>query len=697
VLGTFAALGAWHGAFAPRALGRPGSDATKAGAITGAGVGLLLGYGVAQAHLEPELEGALVLGTAVGSFTGYGLGELLAWNDGRLYKSLELGSAAALVIGGVAAPFLRLDPASAALIGTSMAWGAWEGGWLGNMLTEEGNTSAHRVRGGALLGTGVGLAVGAGLSQVLERSPADLVEASVMLAAGNAMGFGAGEVLHLSHASSRGLLQVGGLGALALGLAVAPETSYRDRDPVFVGMTTVVAASHGLMLRGLFAPSGSDLDQRGVIGGAAFGAGAGVIGGMLLSQRLHLDGADIGEVAMATVAGDGLGFGLATWLGLEGRAFYGMIEAGALATTALGLIGAPATQYSASDALFVGYAATFGGWLGGWAPTVWDGDLHTRGPGVALGVAAGGLVGAVASQQLHLDATDATEAALGTTLTTAVGAGLGLALSRNDRVWAGSMEVTGLVSAAAWTAIAPHTELSRGDMALGSLAAVYGVYQGAGVSILANASNRKVGGSMLAAGAAGALVGSYFGHYLHLDTTELLMLTAGSAWGMWIGLWSAPLIESLVGTDRGVVAAGVGTTAVATDLAVAATALAISRIVEMPPQRFAWISLAGGFGVVGGVAAAALTGGGGQRFQAGCVLGSIAGLATGTVVTGFFDFTPRPRPAGALTGNVATGKGALAMLPDIELVMPSVQAMPRDPNGPPKSDAMLFTLTGTWR
>jgi hypothetical protein len=214
------------------------------------------------------------------------------------------------------------------------------------------------------------------------------------------------------------------------------------------------------------------------------------------------------------------------------------------------------------------------------------------------------------------------------------------------------------------------------------------------VSVLGQATNRQVGGAMLAAGAGGALVGTYLGRYLHLDGTEMLMLLAGSAWGMWVGLWGAPLIDDLMSSRRSVVAMGVGTTAVATDVALVVTSLAISRLVEMPPRRFAWINVSGGFGVVIGAATAALTGGKARDFQAGLVLGSASGLAVGTLVTSFFDFTPR-RPVADVPG--AEPWGWAGLVPGIDMVIPTVQMVPRDPQGGGGDPSVLFTLAGTFR
>jgi hypothetical protein len=273
-----------------------------------------------------------------------------------------------------------------------------------------------------------------------------------------------------------------------------------------------------------------------------------------------------------------------------------------------------------------------------------------------------------------------------------MGAGAGLALSRDQRLWVGLMEGTGLAGWAVMAAVAPHTEYSPSDAVVGALAALYGVYQGAGLSLLTRANDRQVAGAMMAAGAGGALVGSFLGRYLHLDATDTLMLLAGSAWGLWIGGWGASVLREQLGAGRNIYAVGVGTTAVATDAALIATSFAISKLVEMPPQRFAWISVSGGLGVVGGTAAAALSGGGSRRLKAGNVLGSLAGLTLGSVITGFIDF--EPRRSGIETPSVV---GQTSVIPRVEEVLPMLQVLPSERPGRPDDTRLLFSFNGRFR
>jgi hypothetical protein len=284
-------------------------------------------------------------------------------------------------------------------------------------------------------------------------------------------------------------------------------------------------------------------------------------------------------------------------------------------------------------------------------------------------------------------------------MTSVLGAGAGLVLQPDGELWVTMMEATSVVGTLAVGYAAPSTEYSAGDAVLGSLAALYGLYNGAGLAYLADAGDRQVAGAMMAAGAAGALTASYLGPYLRLDGTDILMLLAGSAWGVWTGIWTAAAIDEAQrdAIDREVFFLGVGTTAVATDAAIILTSVAISKLVEMPPQQFAWISVGGGVGLVSGLLATALTG---KSPKSGIAIGSVAGLAAGTVVTSFLDWTPplaEPAPVAHPAGSDGPPS---ALLPQIESWFPSVGALPAgavDPLAPAPEAQIMFTVSGTYR
>ena len=160
-------LGAWFGAFVPAALGTGGERERGGGAMAGAGVGMLLGYGVSQLidlSLYDNLE--MLSWSAVGASMGGGLGMVLDLDETGTAVSLE---AAGLAAWGLSLGLSRqtsFKPEDGLLMTVTGLWGAWHGIWLGEGLAHGGDSSRARQRGGgALVGFGVGVAGGAALSQ----------------------------------------------------------------------------------------------------------------------------------------------------------------------------------------------------------------------------------------------------------------------------------------------------------------------------------------------------------------------------------------------------------------------------------------------------------------------------------------------------------------------------------------------------
>ncbi len=695
-VGTVALLGAWHGTFAPLALdadaaSRPGRGA-RGGLMVGTAAGFLLGHAAGQlTELELEDNAELLAASSVGSRVGWGAIATLGRGPVMQARGLELGSAAGLVLGAATHGLTTFDGEDVGLVAMGGLWGAWHGLWVGGIAAgEDGDRQARRMAGGAALGAGAGFLGTAIASQALTRDGEDLAEATVWMGGGNLLGLGAARLWRLE-SDERWWLDGAGAAALALGLGVSGYTEYTGDDARLVLLTTSMGALHG----GLLAPAlWKNPQGNDASGGVALGAGVGLFSGMLAAQRLELEVGDLAEVGMAAFAGDAVGFGLSAWLDLGPRQTARLVAASGVAGMALGLWSAQDTSYDGGDRLLTLFGASLGGWLGGWAPATWQDEAEgsQHGAGVLLGMGAGAIGGAAAAQLLDYDKSDVGEIMLGGSLSTTAGAGLGLLLSKDDAVWVGMMEATGLVGTAVTAAIAKETTYSASDAGLGAVAALYGIYQGAGLTLLSERDDRKVAGAMLLAGSAGAIAGTYLGQYLHLDGTEILMLSAGSAWGVLIGGFSAAVIKEELGHSRNVVALGVGTTALATDVALFATGIGISRLVGLSPERFAWINVAGGMGLVTGTAGAALSNGA-LSIKEGIVYGSLGGLILGTAITGFMDFPERQRVAKI---ELDEADGARALLPKVDVWMPSVQVLPDDR---PEADAtrFVFTVTGTYR
>jgi hypothetical protein len=251
------------------------------------------------------------------------------------------------------------------------------------------------------------------------------------------------------------------------------------------------------------------------------------------------------------------------------------------------------------------------------------------------------------------------------------------------------MAGTSLVGTGLMLAFADDIEPTWGDVALGGISGLYGIYQGAGFALLGDGSDRQALGAMMLGGALGSLTGLVLGPYIHLDATDVLMLSAGSAWGVWLGIWTTAVLERSVG-DRNLFEVGLGATAIATDAALMLTSIAVSQLVEMEPLRFAWISIFGGVGLLGGVTVGELAF---AEYAHGLLWGTVAGLAMGTVITGIFDLPGMGEPTAAEAPPPSEASGSLGeLLPGVDAWMPSVQVLP--PDETTTAQRILFTVTG---
>lgn len=694
---AFGLLGGWHGVLLAPWLGREGGQHYAGGAMVGTGAGLLVGYA-----LDPFTDFAagelaeMLAGAALGSTFMGGIVKMRDTNRAHAALGLELASAAGAGLGLVIAPYTHYDAADVPLLEAGLLWGAWQGLIAGAAFGDGAATSGARSGGGALVGASLGLGLAALGAQSLELSLEDVVEGSVWLGAGNLLGAGVGDLVGAKRRHKYALVQAGGVAGIAAGLLFAPGSSYRDADNHLIGLSVLLGLAHGAMLPRLWQP-GDDVSDEETRGGTFVGAGLGLTAGMLLAEHVQMEGADILEAGLTILAGEAIALGVTEWIDLEDERAALALHAGGLGFAGLGMWAAQHTHYDQAARLLVVFGGAHGALLGGLAPNHWQDSADDRdyGAGALLGLAAGAVAGGALAQLTAFTPDDVNEIMACSILSSSLGGGLGLVLSDGDALWTGMMQATGIAGSAVAAALAPDTELSARDAGIGALAGLYGLYQGAGLSLLANGSERQMLGAMLATSAAGSLAGAYFGRALHLDATDMLMLAAGSAWGLWLGGWTAAVLAEETGSaegERSVLELGVGTTAIATDAALVATSIAISRLVRMSPQRFAWISVGGGMGLVGGTAVAATIEG--FSLRRGVLFGSLAGLTAATVITGFLDFAPRAES----TPEATAGTPSTGVLPQLEAWFPSVGPAPsRDPARAADAGGMMLTVTALYR
>jgi hypothetical protein len=141
----------------------------------------------------------------------------------------------------------------------------------------------------------------------------------------------------------------------------------------------------------------------------------------------------------------------------------------------------------------------------------------------------------------------------------------------------------------------------------------------------------------------GTLTGTYLLPHLQLDAEQLLMLFSGSVWGSWLGGWSGAMIRRSATLDDSESAGLLLLASVlGSDVGLGLTSLILTDVLEVEPVRFAVINLCG----LGGMMLGMLGAGFAQEepLEAGNVIGSLAGLTLGTIVTSFFDFSQAPSP-----------------------------------------------------
>ena len=379
------------------------------------------------------------------------------------------------------------------------------------------------------------------------------------------------------------------------------------------------------------------------------GAAAGLTTGVVLSQYSSRSTSETAEVFVIGTLGSLAGGGAAYltpnssndihadgWLTLTGTALG--LTAGALL--------APHTSYETEDYALATFMGLYGGVQGSLLPGTWTDDWTEPGEhfttqvtgGAMLGTALGTASGLALSQYANFSVDDVNELALGAIASSIFGAGIGLMVPVDQpadaRPWATGLQVAGLLGTAATGFLAPHTDFSKGDRALGFLATAYGAWQGAGASLLLNGSDRQVAGAVLATTALGAAGGAAISQYVDASQSELLAAFSGSVWGAWIGGMGSIALEQdfdVEMTSNGQLAGFF----VGSDLGLALSSLAMSPLMEMDPLRVGWINIYGLSGMALGSALAAIFPK--VPFWTSNVTGASAGLIVGAVVTSFID------------------------------------------------------------
>lgn len=127
------------------------------------------------------------------------------------------------------------------------------------------------------------------------------------------------------------------------------------------------------------------------------------------------------------------------------------------------------------------------------------------------------------------------------------------------------------------------------------------------------------------------------------------------------------------------------------DLGVGLTSLVLTDVLHVEPTRFAVINLCG----LGGMMMGMLGAGFAQEepLEAGNVIGSLAGLTLGTIVTAFFDFSEAPSPYEEDATPAAARVSSAPTVLSVKEWFPTARVEP-GPEG--KGERYMIGVVGRW-
>lgn len=697
---TLTLQGAWLGYHLPTLAGSDEARRHAGGAALGAGLGLALGL-----SLGPwvELEALDVAELAVFSGLGAGLGGglRLALPEAKSAAwALELSGLLGAVLGASvtrSTEYTMEDLSGAALTGAA---GAYAGAFLPLLFGEAERTQQV---GGAVAGGSFGLMAGLLLTELRPLGLEAQLETAAGAIAGGALGHGLGLLQPDLDPRTRGLLGAGiSLGSYGLMSALSPYTEYNGGDRILVPLGGALGTSFGLTLPILLGRDPEAVTPHERSGGILVGAGAGTLAMGALAQLVDLEPVQVGGGALAAGVGHGLGYGLGLlWPDTTTRGRLALMSGAGAVGLGAGLLLAPALELDSGSAVSLGMGGALGAaWALPVASYFGEGGARRYGGAALFGASTGVIAGLLLDQTLHPSSDTWLEAGLGAGLGGLTGAGLGLVASTDEQVAAGLFQGASAAGALALATLLPTPpDHDLGDLALGTAYVAYLSWHAVGLSLLTDGTDRQAAGLVMSTVGLGALTGRYLTPYLQLELEDVLMLLAGNMWGTWIGGWGGQVLKDrFLELDEGRQGAGLTllSSAIGSDVGLAATALVVSGLLDVEPTRFAVINLAGLTGMMTGMLLASATES--EPLKVGNVVGSLSGLVLGAIVTSFFDFSRTPTWDELLGKAQATETAQVAPpaaptgLPSIEFWFPSAQVQ-ASPEGDPQ---YLLTVQGLW-
>lgn len=704
VLSTFG--GGALGAMAASATSQA-EDARAGGFLLGQGLGYLSGLVASQyVELTPGQLSWLSISTTAGAGIGTGIHMLTHSEDeGSAGLASFIGALTLTAASGLSSDYFDLGfhDADMALVG------ALFGGSLGASIPLMAAGSDLDVGGFMLLGASSGLLGGLMFDHLADVSWTDSALTLSATMAGGFLGGGLALLLPDTQEPVAGALLTGFTIAGFTTMAwAAPKMDFSGGDTLLTLGSMALGGFVGGNVPGLAYGDEEDFPQT--FGGSLAGTALGFVSGMALSQFSEHDARDVSEGLLMASMGSALGYGVGTLAGeshtsVRSRRLMSLVGTGAGVTA--GFLLAKHTNYTPEDYWLTSYLSMYGAFQGAWLPALGSDDQSSQAAsntvgGAMVGSVLGATSGMLLSQYASFSFADINEMALGSVASSLFGAGIGLMVptdNNNDAPWVAGMQVAGLLGTAAVGLMAPETDFSDGDTALGFLATAYTAWQGAGASLLLGGTDRQVAGAVLATTALGAAGGAAISQYVDASAAELFAAFSGSVWGAWIGGMGSVALEQDFDVDLGNTEI-LGSFFVASDLGLIATAVAMSPLVEMKPERMGWINLYGLSGMALGSALAAVVPD--IPFWTTNVSGSALGLIAGTIVTSFIDMPSLTddTPANSNLNEDATTQSASFRYPgEIVMVLPQFQITPiTTPTGQIMAQGNRFVigLMGLW-
>jgi len=406
-----------------------------------------------------------------------------------------------------------------------------------------------------------------------------------------------------------------------------------------------------------YAMVGDINDENGVLWSAIGGQTLGLTAGLLTHKDIPYSWGDIVYMNASGIAGTMItGSGIAMANNDDPKAVSATLAGGFTAGAMGSALLTRELEFTTGDAAAIAGLTGYGYFFSAGIPTLIGGESNGDSNLVEGAMLLGGglsFVGAsVLTQYYEPTTTQVTKASVGALWGLSVGAGLGMMaaedpMSRTAVALPMAGSLGGLLAASVAT---DDTEFKRGDFYAVGLGMAWGTWQGDSAGRLIfderdpdtqQAEDRARTGSLLLGFGLGGFAGAGVGRYFDPTPMDVAMAGSVGVWGGWLTGWSAYAAQKHevdISDDQVSTAVLVGS-----DVGLVTGAVLLSSLVEMPAKRLGWINAAGLLGMGLGSSFTAIFS---DNVAEGNVVGTAAGLITGTLFTANMDFPREKSTAG---------------------------------------------------